>query len=228
MEVDPLASLVSPHTQEVRKSLNEDFDNFLLLLTTQLQNQDPTEPLDANQFTQQLVSFTGVEQAVATNENLEKMIELSMAGLTNNAVSFVGNTVEIEGNKGMMEGGSAEFFYEVDGAPEGMMEIAITDESGFNVFNTEVEAATGKQSFLWNGENNFGVQQPDGVYKIQVKAVDDRGEKLDVETYSTGRVTRVHFEDGEVVLQIGDLKVPIKNVASVGLPASELSVDEEV
>ena len=90
----------NPATSETaRKSLSDNFDQFLLLLTTQLQNQDPTDPLDTNEFTSQLVQFSSVEQAVKTNTNLEKMLSLLQTSQLDTAVGYIGKAVEAKGNK---------------------------------------------------------------------------------------------------------------------------------
>ncbi|MGB1540522.1 MAG: flagellar hook assembly protein FlgD, partial [Rickettsiales bacterium] len=85
---------------QARSKLSGDFDTFLLLLTTQLQNQDPIEPLDTNEFTAQLVQFANVEQAIDTNSNLETMISMQQGTQINNAVNYIGNFVEAKGNSG--------------------------------------------------------------------------------------------------------------------------------
>ena len=84
-------------TAKSDKSIAGDFDQFLRLLTTQLKNQDPTAPLDTNQFTQQLVQFAQVEQQLKQNETLTALLSLSKSASTTNAMSFVGNRVTMDG-----------------------------------------------------------------------------------------------------------------------------------
>ena len=75
-------------------SLDETFDTFLLLLTTQLQNQDPLDPLDTNQFTEQLVNFTSVEQQIKSNELLEELLAGQRNSGLSTAISLIGNSIE--------------------------------------------------------------------------------------------------------------------------------------
>src|SRR5918992_1028717 len=83
----------------LRGAIAENFDTFLQLLTTQLKNQNPLDPLDTNQFTQQLVQFTSVEQQLKTNEFLEAMMTASQNAGNAQAVSYVGKIVTASGNK---------------------------------------------------------------------------------------------------------------------------------
>src|SRR5919109_4793721 len=89
------ASQSSSSTDTAIEGLNETYDNFLLLLTKQLQNQDPLNPMDTAQFTQQLIGFSQVEQQIASNKSLEKLISLQSSTNAFNAVSFLGNEVAV-------------------------------------------------------------------------------------------------------------------------------------
>src|SRR6476620_1092951 len=73
------------------------FDQFLSLLTTQLKNQSPLDPLDTNQFTAQLVQFAGVEQQLKTNETLTSLLGLNSANTATAAVGFIGSTITADG-----------------------------------------------------------------------------------------------------------------------------------
>ena len=74
------------------------FQTFLTLLTTQLQNQNPLDPLDTNQFTQQLVQFAGVEQQLKTNDSLATLVSLQQTMQATQALQFVGKTAIVDGN----------------------------------------------------------------------------------------------------------------------------------
>src|SRR5690242_5077301 len=101
-------------TDEAVAGLNDTYNNFLLLLTKQLQNQDPLNPMDTAQFTQQLVGFSQVEQQIASNKSLEKLIGLQSATNTFGAVNFLGNEVQVDSNQVALKGGKAKFQYEID------------------------------------------------------------------------------------------------------------------
>src|SRR3978361_1894744 len=73
------------------------FQSFLTLLTTQLQNQNPLDPLDTNQFTQQLVQFAGVEQQLKSNDQLKSLVAMQKTAQATQALIYVGNTVAVDG-----------------------------------------------------------------------------------------------------------------------------------
>src|SRR5688572_1348551 len=109
MAVDGIGSSTSGLATS-RQSIASNFDTFLSLLTTQLQNQNPLDPLDTNQFTQQLVSFTGVEQQLRTNEFLESLLSLSKVGTDVTALGFVGMNVTAQGTTTELRDGLAVWY----------------------------------------------------------------------------------------------------------------------
>src|SRR5215213_9555272 len=103
MDIRPVAGATNATRSESQLAAN--FDTFLLLLTAQLKNQDPLEPMDSNQFTQQLVQFSQVEQQIHSNKNLESLISLTKASGAADAVSYLGKTLTVtDGNAALMNG----------------------------------------------------------------------------------------------------------------------------
>jgi flagellar basal-body rod modification protein FlgD len=196
--------------------LADDFDSFLKLLTTQLQNQDPTEPLDTNQFTQQLVAFSGVEQSVQTNKNLESLISLSQGNKVGAAVGYIGKVVDTEGTQVALSGGNAVFNVDVPfGAAS--VTVGITDLAGKPIYSETSKVPAGSHDFGWNGDNSFGgAKAADGIYTYGVVARDSKGNVLTTKTYTSGKVTSVS-QDGEstILTLTGGLKVPIDKVSAV-------------
>src|SRR6267154_3744138 len=88
-------------------TLAGNFQTFLTLLTTQLQNQNPLDPLDTNQFTQQLVQFASVEQQLKTNDQLTTLVSLQQTAQSTQALTFVGKTVAVDGDTAPLKDGSA-------------------------------------------------------------------------------------------------------------------------
>lgn len=197
--------------------LADDFDSFLLLLTTQLQNQDPTEPLDTNQFTQQLVAFSGVEQSVATNKNLEKLVSLNQSNQVGAAVGYIGKVVDTAGSQVSLKNGLAVFSVDVPvGAAS--VTVGITDSAGKPLYSeTSNRVPAGQQDFGWNGENSFGgPKAPDGIYTYGVVARDAKGNVLETKTYTSGKVTAVSQDGDQTILTLtGGLKVPMDKVTAV-------------
>ncbi|MFQ5785758.1 MAG: flagellar hook assembly protein FlgD [Alphaproteobacteria bacterium] len=214
MNVNPIAAAAVSASQTSRTSLAGDFDTFLTLLTAQLSNQDPLDPLNSNEFVAQLVSFTGVEQAVNTNTNLEKLVDLFTGNQAAAAVGYLGTTVEAKGNAAVLGNGSASFDYSL---PENAAatDIVIQNAQGAVVFTGNGEPTAGEHSFVWDGLDDNGVQQPDGTYTITVTARDAAGAPITVETRMQGRVTGVDTLDGELTLIVNGVPVPFSDVISV-------------
>src|SRR5690554_300405 len=93
-----------------RQTLASNFETFLTLLTTQLKHQNPMKPLDTNQFTQQLVSFAGVEQQLRTNDQLESLLKLQQVGYNVTALGFVGAHVTVDGSTTELRDGLAVWY----------------------------------------------------------------------------------------------------------------------
>src|SRR3954449_7957535 len=93
----PTGSSSDSLSSSAGSTLAGNFQSFLTLLTTQLQNQNPLDPLDTNQFTQQLVQFAGVEQQLKTNDQLATMLSLQQTAQSTQALGFVGKTAVVDG-----------------------------------------------------------------------------------------------------------------------------------
>ena len=95
-------------SQVASKNLSADMNTFLTLLTTQLKYQDPLDPMDTAEFTNQLVQYSSVEQAIHTNSNLETLLSLNIANLGAQAVSYMGKVAQVLGDVMPLEGGKAK------------------------------------------------------------------------------------------------------------------------
>lgn len=192
-------------------TLTEDFDNFLNLLTTQLQYQDPLSPLDSNQFTQQLVSFTGVEQSIATNQNLEKLISQNQALESANAVEYLGKEITVQADRaGLGEEGTAVWEY-ILGATASSVELQIKDQNGILVETVSGDLGAGVNRFNWTAPPGT---EP-GVYSLAVVAKSASDENIDATIYSRGIVTSVERIGGEVLLASNGILVSPANVLTV-------------
>jgi flagellar basal-body rod modification protein FlgD len=196
-------------------SLAGNFNTFLTLMTTQLKNQDPTNPVDSNQFTQQLVAFAGVQQQVESNTYLQQLLAATQANQVGTASSFVGTTIQATGNQGALTGGATDFGYNLAAAATSA-QVTITDSTGAVVFTGPGPTAAGPNVVQWNGNNTItGATEPDGIYTISVKAADSAGNTIASTPFITGTVTSASITNGQVMLNIGALQVPETNVTSV-------------
>lgn len=199
---------------EAKAKLDEELNRFLNLLVTQLKNQDPLDPMDANEFTSQLVQFASVEQQIYQNANLEKMLNVQQTSQVASMVQFIGNTVETSGNEIYLENSSARFTYEL-GIKADKVDITIQNSSGLTVYNIEGNLEAGLHEFTWDGKNGTGTDQDDGNYVVTVTAQDRQGDLQDVAQTVFGKVTGAGAEDGVVSLYMGDVIYGLDKVLSV-------------
>jgi flagellar basal-body rod modification protein FlgD len=190
------------------------FNNFLMLLTTQLQHQDPLSPLDTNQFTEQLVQFTNVEQAIRTNSKLDQLIALQGANQLTGALDYIGKTVEIDSVVLNLSDGAATMTYEMaSNADETTIEII--DENGKTVRTLSGETAAGRHELVWDGKDDLGGDLPEGLYGFVVRAVDAEGGGIALRQGTVGRVTAIEVIGGEVALSMGPLQVSLGRVTAI-------------
>jgi flagellar basal-body rod modification protein FlgD len=217
MAVNAISTLSdSGASSSATKSKSLDKDAFLRLLTTQLQNQDPLNPTDSTEFTAQLAQFSSLEQMSNVNETLNTLI-LYQASINNaQAVSFIGKDIVANGKSIDMKGSQpVSCDYELPAAAKSVV-VTIYDATGNFVRDYEKTAlAAGKQSLTWDGKNRDGNPVADGAYTFEVQAVDQKGAKLDVTTFSKGTVTGVTFEGGVTYLIAGKNKTAIGDVTQV-------------
>lgn len=204
--------------------LEEDLNRFLNLLVTQLQNQDPLEPLDSNEFTSQLVEFANVEQQISQNAHLEKMLNLQESSQAADMVNYLGTTVEVEGRQFNLTGGEATFTYTMP-ANAASGSITITNSSGLTVYTSDANTQAGKQTFDWNGLDKNGNPVADGQYNVLVTALDARRELLDVDHTVFGEVTGASAQDGALSLFMGSIEIPFENILSVQQTEEEVAAN---
>jgi flagellar basal-body rod modification protein FlgD len=194
-------------------SLAGNFNQFLQLLTTQLQHQDPTSPLDPNQFTQELVQFASVEQQINTNTSLNTMISLQQTQQAASALTFLGATVAVSGTTAQLANGQATWNYSVN--QPATASIAITNSSGQVVYTTNQAVQPGAQTFSWNGVDNNGVSWPSGPYTISINATGANNQSVPVTTQVQGVVTGVDLSKTPPNLTIGSQSYPLNQITQV-------------
>lgn len=182
-------------------TLAGNFQTFLTLLTTQLQNQNPLDPLDTNQFTQQLVQFAGVEQQLKTNDSLAQLVTLQQTTQATQALGFVGKTALVDGSTATMAKSSATWHLNVPS--DATVDISIANSSGQTVFTGKYTAAAGSDiPFTWNGMGNDGTQWPDGKYTISATGKDVAGNNVGVAAQVQGVVSSVDLTQSPPLLSI--------------------------
>ncbi len=200
-----------------RQSIADNFDTFLQILTTQLKNQNPLDPMDTNQFTQQLVQFTGVEQQLKTNEFLEALLNLNAStyNVNSTAVNYIGKEVTANTPAAEYKDGSATWSFNLAKAAKSVT-FEIKDASGNVVDTAEMANVTaGDSRFQWDGKLYDGTYAPPGSYTINVVAKDINGNAVTAKTSMTGIVQGVDMSGSEPYLIVGNGRIALGSVSSV-------------
>lgn len=214
MQVNGIAGPTTSAAGGSAARLAENFDAFLKLLTAQLQNQDPLEPMDSSEFTQQLVQFSGVEQSIHTNKNLETLIGLTYAQSATNAVGYLGRTVTVAGGRAALSNGTAGWDYILPQAAAVTI-FTVTDATGRVVYTGAGNKSAGAHRFVWDGRDNRGTKLPDGTYTLTVTARAADGTAIPASVSSRGRVDEIELSGTEPILRIGPMAVGLYEVAAV-------------
>jgi flagellar basal-body rod modification protein FlgD len=199
------------------KTLSDNYNTFLKLLTTQLQYQDPTNPTDSSTFTQQLVQYSQVEQQIKTNDQLTSLVDVTKGNSNSNAalLNYLGKYVEVTGKELVLQKGAATGTYQLANAANSVT-LDIQDSSGKTVASFNGPTGAGLQKVAWDGKDASGKTLPDGTYTLQVKASDAKGSAILVKTQSLiGLVTGVERTDTGNVLSVGKRQVADKDILNV-------------
>ncbi|MGA9091618.1 MAG: flagellar hook capping FlgD N-terminal domain-containing protein [Bradyrhizobium sp.] len=190
------------------------FQSFLTLLTTQLQNQNPLSPLDTNQFTQQLVEFAGVQQQLNTNDSLATLVSLQQTAQSTQALGFVGKTAVVNGSTATMTNSKATWQLSVPSNSD--VTINIASSSGQTVYSgTYAVAAGNNQPFTWNGLGSDGTQLPDGSYKLTATGTDSAGNTVAITTQVEGVVSSVDLSQSPPLLSIDGQTYTVNQIQSI-------------
>jgi flagellar basal-body rod modification protein FlgD len=195
-------------------TLAGNFQTFLTLLTTQLQNQNPLDPLDTNQFTQQLVQFAGVEQQLKTNDQLTSLVSLQQTTQATQALDFVGKNAVVDGSTAPMTNKVATWQLSIPTAST--LTVNIASSTGQNVFSGSYGVNAGdNQVFSWNGLGNDGTQWPDGKYTLTATGADASGNPVTVSTQIQGQVNSADLTQSPPLLSIGGQTYTISQIKRI-------------
>ena len=216
----------SQKTANASAQLAEDFDQFLVLLTTQLQNQDPLDPASSTEFTNQLVAFAGVEQQINANQRLESLVALNLGTAFSSALNYVGKDVSYLSSESYFDGQTpVDISYSIDGVSVDTT-INIFSEDGTLIRTQKVSDDDNLENFTWDGKDKNGVIQPAGTYEIRVDAIDGQNTPLTTTTVVNGHVSGVETQNGTTFLLVGERAVSVGNIINVKESQEQQSQDD--
>jgi len=224
MEIIPSNStLPQSEANQAAQTLAGDFDQFLSLLTTQLQFQDPLDPLDSNQFTEQLVSFTGVEQQIAQNQNLEAIISQLQSQNLSNAVGYLGKEITVETDRAGLEDGIAKWEYSLE-TNSAQTRLLVKNRDGEVIHSQTGETAAGLHNFTWQAP----ADAEDEVYILEVQATAGDENRVRSTIFSKGIVNSIESLGGETLLALNGILTPPSNVLAINnVPVPQAQQDEQ-
>lgn len=213
-------------TQQQSISLAEDFTQFLTLLTTQLQNQDPLSPLDSNEFTNQLVQFSQVEQGINTNTKLDDLLSLQLNNQTSQALGYVGLDISyVSAEISHEQGRDSIIRYSLDN-PATVSQINIFNEEGNLVFSGPADKGAGAHEFNWNGRDFVNNELPSGTYVVRIDATDANEDVVNTTTVVQSRVRGIEQQNGVTFALVGERAVPVTSILSAVTPEAETTEEE--
>jgi len=194
-------------------------DDFLNLLITQLQNQDPLNPTDSTEFTAQLAQFSSLEQLNNVNTNLEQLQNFQASANNSQAVSLLGKEITTNGNfLQLTDGGPVGFDLSLSGDAATVVSSVYDSTGGFVKSFESQNMAAGQHTLFWDGTDRDGNPAVDGSYTFEILAADADGHDIKTETFFTGTVDKVTFENNTPFLISGNQKIAVGDVIKVATP----------
>ncbi|MBU3078672.1 flagellar hook assembly protein FlgD [Sphingomonas quercus] len=196
-----------------------DFNMFLKLLTTQMQNQDPLNPMDTSEYTQQLVQFSQVEQSMQQTSTLKDMLARMSTQDMAQSASYIGQEGRFDSaTSGLADGKPATWSYAFDTKPAAVT-ATVKDSSGAVVKKVDLTPDT-QGRFSWDGIKTNGDRAADGGYTLSIAATDANNNAVKTTINSVGTVKEVVTDGANVMLSVNGLRFPLASLVAVSAPAA--------
>lgn len=219
-------SSTTSSTTSTDQMVASNFTTFLQLLTTQLQNQNPLDPLDTNQFTQQLVQFAQVEQQMKSNDQLSSILALQKTAQQTAAMAYVGYTVVVDGATTELTSNGATWSF--NSTKPATATVTITDATtGQTAYTGTYSVSSGDQKFTWDGKGSDGKQWPTGNYTIAITAVDANQKAVNVSTEIEAVVTAANMQQDPPTLTIAGKDYTADKIKRIVIPSTVPKPDSE-
>ena len=191
-------------------------DDFLKLLISQLQNQDPLQPMDNQQFAAQLATFNSLGQLIDINSKLGTLQNTYAASNQLSATAMIGKEITTAANTvNLPSDGSAKIGFQL-GANAARAVANVYNDAGVVVRQIDLGAqSAGERSVAWDGKDGSGKRLTSGLYRFEITAIDASGTKVAATGQLRGVVTGVKLTGGEAILEVGGVEVPLSSVTGV-------------
>ncbi|MDB5654671.1 MAG: flagellar hook capping protein [Tardiphaga sp.] len=189
--------------------------DFMTLLVSELQNQNPLDPTSTTDFVNQLASYANFDSQTALNSNMSALTTSFNSLMTLNSANYIGRTVQATGDTGTLQSGAIDYGYTLNSAAKDVT-LTVSDSSGNTVWTGAGTTTSGANTFTWDGKTTDGTQLADGgQYTLSVTATDSTGASVYGSTTISGVVSSVDFTSSTLQLVIGNTSVSSANVVGV-------------
>ncbi len=207
--------------------LAKDFQQFLTLLTTQLQNQDPLSPMDSTEFTNQLVQFSQVEQQINANQKLDNLVALQLSSISTVALGYVGMNISYVSADMNYDGSTPVDINYALATDAVTCKVNIYDEEGNLVYSGDAPKNTGTNKFTWDGKQTNGQPVEAGTYTVRIDALDANDKSIENSTVVSGHVRGIETQNGVVYVLVGDRAVAISSIVNATKPETTATTTTE-
>ena len=199
---------------------SEDYNMFLKLLTTQMTNQDPLEPMDSSEYTSQLVEYSQVEQSIQQTDTLNSILAALSTQSITQATGLIGNAAQFDtAVSGLSERADASWNYVAERDVTGIT-ATVTDAKGKTVATIPLEVPAKAGTISWDGMLATGEKAPAGSYTLSIAATAIGGDKVPVAITSSGVVSEVVSGTGGVTLGVNGVQIPMAQLIKLTAPST--------
>ncbi|MDY0029202.1 MAG: flagellar hook capping FlgD N-terminal domain-containing protein [Pseudobdellovibrionaceae bacterium] len=230
-KVTTTASSSSTATDNAAAEAEKLRTQFLSILLTQMQHQNPLDPMDTKEFTGQLAQFSSLEQQINTNVKLDSLLGSLQQTAVASSFGYIGQYVDLDTNVGTLQNGQATWTYAL---PEDAEDVTITikDGSGNLVYSGTLqnssgstEVGAGTYNFTLNPEDYGGSLAEGTVLKFSIAAKDRDGDKITADIHTTVRVDSIQSSNNNTYLQAGGLLFEISDIQKIVQPTTTQTTD---
>ncbi len=209
------ATAASSTTSTSQTTASSEKDMFLNLLVKQLQYQDPLNPVENTEFASQLAQFSSLEALTNMQNSIDTMSTVQNSMNSMQAISFIGKQVNGSGNTINYTGGNSTINYNV-GSNASDVVVKINNSSGMTVRTVDLKnVQQGDNTYTWDGKDDSGSTLGAGTYTFTISATDNSGSAVTTTTNTSGTVTGVRYNGGNIYLEVGDKEVSLSNVSEI-------------
>ena len=208
----------STSTSSAASKADELKNQFLGILLTQLQNQNPLDPMDTKEFTGQLAQFSSLEQQIDTNDKLDSLLSSIGSSNTTSAFTYIGKEATIDSNMTTYQSGKADWTYDLPSDAK-TVKIKVTDAAGNTLFtSTQNKMDAGSYGFEVSASDFNPAPAEGSILKLSIDAADADGKTIATKVHTTVTIDGIETTSSGVDMRAGNLLFSMKDIKKVSTP----------